>query len=334
LFRVAIWGESHGEAVGATIDGCPAGLPLAVEDFVADLARRWPDLPGVSPRREPDRPRLLSGVCAGCTTGAPLTIAFENATARPVDYEQLQNLPRPGHADLPARRKFGGWNDPRGGGHFSGRLTVGLTAAGVVAKKLLAPIAIHARVVEIGGTALAADADPSTLSSLLSEAAQAGDSLGGVVECRAGGLPVGLGEPFFDSVESIVSHLVFAIPGVKAIEFGAGFSGARLRGSQFNDPIVAADGPPATNHAGGVNGGLTNGADLVFRVAVRPTASIALPQQTIDLRTGAPAELRTTGRHDGCIAVRVPVILEAACATALADLMLIEQRLPRIAERR
>ncbi len=322
LFRLALTGESHGPAIGALIDGSPAGLPLAPEDFAADLARRRPGRSGATARVEADRVQILSGVFAEHTTGAPLLLVFANEEADSDAYEAMKDTPRPGHADFAARAKFGGWNDYRGGGHFSGRVTVALVAAGVVAKKILAPIEIHAEIVEIGG---AADYEP-----LLAEAIAAGDSLGGVVQCVARGLPAGLGEPFFDAVESLIAHLALAIPAVKAIEFGDGFAAARVRGSQYNDAIIDAAGRTATNHAGGVNGGLTNGAELVFRVAVRPTASIALPQQTVDLVTGRPRELRVAGRHDACIALRLPVILEAACAVVLADLMLLEQRIPRV----
>jgi len=324
LFRVTLAGESHGPDIAVVVDGCPAGLPLAAEDFAADLARRRSARPGAgtTPRVESDRPQIVSGVYNGRTTGSPLLLLFANQDVASDAYKEMKTTPRPGQADFTARVKFGGFNDHRGGGHFSGRVTVGLVAAGVIAKKLLAPMAIAARILEIGGAA--------DYEALLAEAVAAGDSLGGVVECVAGGLPVGLGEPFFDSVESLIAHVALAIPAVKAIEFGDGFAGARLRGSAFNDAILDRAGRTATNHAGGVNGGITNGNDLVFRVAVRPPASIAQPLQTVDLETGEPRELRIVGRHDACIALRFPVILEAACAVVLADLMLLEGRIPRI----
>lgn len=322
LFRVSIWGESHGEAVGVLLDGCPAGLPLSPADFAADLARRRPSREGTTPRRETDDLRLVSGVFEDKTTGAPLLIAIANQSVQSAPYERMKNTPRPGHADLAAALKFGGCQDYRGGGHFSGRLTAGFVTAGVIAKKLMPAVSIRAEILEIGGEL--------NYETVLAEAIARGDSLGGIVECRIAGLPAGLGEPFFDAVESVIGHLAFAVPAVKGIEFGDGFAGAKMRGSQYNDAILALDGRTATNHAGGVNGGLTNGNELVFRVAIRPTASIANPQQTVNLATGEPAELSITGRHDACIALRFPVILEAVGAIALADLMMREQHIPRV----
>jgi chorismate synthase len=229
--------------------------------------------------------------------------------------------PRPGHADFTAFRKYGGFNDFRGGGTFSGRLTAALVTAGVIAKKLLAPLRIEAYLLEAGGSA--------DIDAALKPALDQGDSIGGLVECRVNGLPVGLGEPFFDSVESLLSHLIFSIPGIKGIEFGSGFACARMQGSAYNDEITAVNGQTRTNHAGGINGGITNGNELVLRVAVKPTSSIAVAQQTIDMGTGEQRELVIGGRHDTCIGLRVPVIVEAACAIVFADLMLLEQKIPR-----
>ncbi len=322
LFSVSVLGESHGEVVGVLIDGCPAGLSLSVEDFAPDLSRRRPGAAGTTPRRESDEPNIKSGVFKGKTTGAPILILFENEDARSDPYEEIRTKPRPGHADFAAGKKFANFNDYRGGGHFSGRLTVGLVAAGVIAKKLLRPIEIKAEILEVGGRPDFEDA--------VSEAVEESDSVGGIVQCTARGIPVGLGEPFFDSVESAISHIVFSIPAIKGIEFGAGFAAARMKGSECNDAILDATGKTETNHAGGVTGGVTNGNDLVFRAAVKPTPSIPKAQKTVDLETGKPAEISITGRHDACIALRVPVILEAACAIALADLAMIEQRIPRI----
>jgi chorismate synthase len=322
LFRVSMFGESHGASVGVLIDGCPAGLRLAPAHFASDLKRRRPGLPGTTARRETDAPRIASGVLNGRTNGAPLLIVFENQDVRPDDYAAFGETPRPGHADFVALRKSGGFADLRGGGHFSGRLTVGLVAAGVVAKKLIAPVSVQAALVSAGGS-------KNVVEEVLA-AQKAGDSIGGVVEARARCLPVGLGEPFFDSVESVLSHLVFAIPGVKGIEFGVGFASAAMRGSAYNDIFVSPKGKTKTNNSGGINGGLTNGNDLVFRVAVRPAASIARKQKTINLRTGRPATIAVGGRHDACIALRLPVIVEAATAIGLADLLLLEQRIPRI----
>lgn len=271
---------------------------------------------------------IKSGVFNGRTTGAPLAVLFENRDVRDVQsggYEELRDTPRPGHADLAARQKYCGFGDYRGGGHFSGRLTVGLVAAGVIARKLLGPnVKVEAKVLEAGGKTGAG------IGRAVDEAVAAGDSAGGIVECRVAGLPPGLGEPFFDSVESLLGHVAFSIPAVKGVEFGAGFAAARMPGSAFNDEIITASGETKTNNAGGINGGITNGNEVVFRVAVRPTASIAKLQRTVDLKTGKRAEISVRGRHDACVALRVPPILEAAAAVVLADLMLMEQRIPRV----
>jgi chorismate synthase len=311
VFRISLAGESHGPAISVVIDGCPPGVPLAVGDFAADLDRRRGGRSGTTSRREDDVPQIVSGVFNDRTTGAPILVLIANRDARPTAYADLADRPRPGHADWTAWHKFRGFNDPRGGGHFSGRLTVALVVAGVIARKLIAPTEIASRIVEIGGSA---DFEP-----LVEEARVAGDSLGGIVECRASRVGPGLGEPFFDSLESLISHAVFAVPAVKGIEFGAGFASARMRGSQLNDEILDTSGRTASNHAGGINGGISNGNELVFRVAIKPTSSIGTPQRTVDLRTGQPAEIRIGGRHDACIALRVPVVLEAVTAIVLAD---------------
>lgn len=316
-FRLSIWGESHGPAVGVVIDGCPPGIALKPADFSLDLDRRRSGAPGTTGRREPDRPVLKSGVRNGRATGTPLLIEFPNLDARPADYENTRDIPRPGHADWAASVKYGGFNDLSGGGHFSGRLTVGLVAAGVVAKKIIRPINVRSDIVEIGGR--------KNFQRLVRLARENGDSLGGIVECRAENVPPGLGEPFFDSVESLLAHAVFSIPAVKGIEFGAGFQAARMEGSEFNDPIIDRSGRTGTNHAGGINGGITNGNTIVFRVAVRPTPSISLPQRTIDLAENRLVNLRLEGRHDACVALRVPVILEAVTAVVLADLVLLKK---------
>ena len=349
-FRVSIFGESHGERIGVTLDGVLPGIPLGVEDFMEDLSRRKAGALGTTPRLESDLPEIVSGVYDGHTTGAPLTILFRNENTRSEDYEQFRQHPRPGHADFTANLKFGGFNDPRGGGHFSGRLTLGIVAAGVVAKKLLYFAQFRARLIEVGGIK-----DASQWPEALRAAQADGDSLGGIVECVVENIPIGLGEPFWNSVESQISHAVFAIPGVRGIEFGDGFAAAAMRGSEHNDPFPEhhchheegeehhcchgeheeghecqchGDGgchheeggehhccgrhkrpqPPVTNHAGGVNGGITNGNPLVFRVAFKPTASIA--------KAGIP------GRHDVCFALRTPVIVEAMAAIVLVDLAL------------
>jgi chorismate synthase len=324
-FRITIFGESHSTALGIVIDGVPAGMTLSEADFEADLARRqgrrvdgdaMSRPAGVTPRVEADTPEIVSGLYNGRTTGAPLTIIFRNQNTRSGDYAHLVDHPRPSHADLVAAQKFGGHNDPRGGGHFSGRLTLPLVAAGVVAKKMLPEsIKISAEILEIAG-----NRDPTRFEELITAAQKEGDSVGGVIECRAAGVPAGLGEPFFDSVESLAAHLLFAIPGVKGVEFGSGFEGARWRGSQNNDPVIDERGSTATNHAGGINGGITNGNEIVARIAVKPTASIARPQQTWNRAESRLAPLSIGGRHDACIALRAVPVVEAALAITLAEL--------------
>ena len=394
IFRVSIFGESHGPSVGISIDGCPAGLPLTEDDFTTDIERRKGGMQkGTTPRKEDDNPIFLTGVFNGKTTGAPLTILFENKNTRSGDYEKQRAIPRPGHADLVAHQKFGGFEDFRGGGHFSGRLTVCLVGAGVVAKKILQhirPVAppppkggeADTQAQPVGETAFHAtiptkqfvgaektkanifgEATPDTISSQseagavafpplggggavvstileiagltnleagLQKAIDQKDSVGGIIECRVTGLPPGLGEPFFDSIESLLAHAVFAIPAVKGIEFGTGFAAARMFGVEHNDSIIDAAGTTATNHAGGVVGGITNGNELVFRVAIKPTSSTPKEQQTWNWESGQMDTFSVKGRHDLCIALRVPPVLEAVTAMVLADLFLLEQRVNRV----
>ena len=312
--RIEIFGESHGPAVGIILDGCPAGLELEPGDFAPDLARRKGGRPGTTARVEADEPRLQSGVHRGRTTGSPILIFFENTDARPSDYPDVDRFPRPGQADFAVLRKYGGFADRRGGGHFSGRLTVGLVAAGVVAKKIIRPAAVRSEILSCGGS--------KNVEAAVAAAAADRDSIGGVVEGVLSGLPAGLGEPFFDSFESVLGHLLFSIPGIKGLEFGDGFRGAALRGSAFNDAFVDASGRTRTNHAGGLNGGISNGNDVVFRVAVRPTATIGRSQETLDLVENKPASIAPGGRHDVCFALRLPVVCEAAAAIVAADFML------------
>jgi chorismate synthase len=323
LFTVSIFGESHGEGLGVVVDGCPAGMPLAVEDFIVDTERRKGGTQkGVTPRQEEDLPIFKSGIFNGKTTGAPLTLLFENKNTRSGDYEKQRAVPRPGHADLVAHHKYGGFEDFRGGGHFSGRLTLCLVAAGVVAKKMMQRISVHAEVISIGG-----DAD---IQRGLQRAIDQKDSVGGIVECRVAGLPLGLGEPFFDSAESLISHIVFAIPAVRGIEFGTGFHAAQMYGVDHNDAIEDLNGKTTTNHAGGIVGGITNGNEMVFRIAIKPTSSTPKDQFTYNWETGEMETFAVRGRHDLCIALRVPPVLEAAAAIALADLMLREQKIKRV----
>lgn len=317
IFRVHIFGESHGPAVGVTIDGCPAGIPLSAEDFEKDIERRKAGAAGTTPRKEDDTPEILSGVFNNITTGAPITIIFRNNNTRSADYEALRATPRPGHADFVLHKKFDGYNDYRGGGHSSGRLTVCLVAAGVVAKKVLNGITINATLVEAGGS--------TDIESAIQKAVEEQDSIGGIVSCTVKGLPVGLGEPFFDSAESFISHIAFSIPAIKGIEFGSGFGAAKMKGSEHNDAITDADGTTKTNNAGGINGGITNGNELNFRIAVKPTSSTPKEQQTWNNKTQQVESFTVKGRHDLCIALRVPVVAEAAAAIALADMLLLNK---------
>ena len=306
-FRLSIFGESHGPLIGVVLDGLPAGMPLSREDFLADLDRRRSGAKGSTPRKESDLPEIVSGVCDGHTTGAPLTIVFRNRNTRSGDYSDFRATPRPGHADFVAERKYRAFNDLRGGGHFSGRLTLTLVAAGVVAKKMIGPIEIRARITELGGI-------PRERLNC-----EPGRELGGVIECTCDKVPVGLGEPFFDSLESQLAHLAFSIPAVRGIEFGDGFAAARMKGSEHNDCFVNGEGKTATNGAGGINGGISNGNPVVFRVAVKPTSSIAKKQYTFNFATGRMEEFVVKGRHDACIALRCPVVVEAIAAIALAN---------------
>lgn len=319
IFRISLWGESHGEVVGVTVDGVPAGIPLCEDDFAADLARRRAGGCGTTARREDDVPHIRSGVWRSHTTGAPVTVEFVNSDTRSADYARFDAIPRPSHADFTARAKYGAWNDPRGGGVFSGRMTVGIVAAGVIAKKILSSVRFSTTTVKIADCT-----DAERFDDIAAAAAAAGDSLGGVVECRAAGVPVGWGEPFFDSAESLCSHMLFAIPAVKGVEFGSGFEGVALRGSERNDCFVDSAGHTASNHEGGVNGGITNGGEIVLRVAVKPAASISLPQHTFDFARGEMCELQIAGRHDACIVRRAEVVVEAAVAVALADMKLLQ----------
>jgi len=324
LFKVSIFGESHGASVGLVIDGCPSGIPLIQSDFEADFARRKSGAKGTTPRQEPDIPRIMSGVFNDHTTGAPIMILFENTNTRSRDYSQLKDIPRPGHADFTGHLKFGGFQDYRGGGHFSGRLTLGLVAAGVLAKKIIAPASVTSSILEVGGN--------SDIEAALDRAIEMKDSIGGIVQCMITSIPAGLGEPFFDSIEAVLSHMVFSIPAIKGIEFGAGFRAAKMTGSEHNDNIVSADGSTETNHAGGINGGISNGNEIIFRVAVKPTSSTHQSQRTINLNTGQMEDLTIEGRHDTCIALRVPVVVEAAAAMVMADFMMQTQDVKRIFE--
>lgn len=322
LFRVHIFGESHGESVGVVIDGCPAGLSVDETLLLPDLERRKGGIQkGTTPRKEEDVPLFKSGIFNGKTTGAPIALFFENNNTRSEDYTTQRNIPRPGHADFVANKKFGGYEDYRGGGHFSARLTTGLVAAGSIAKKVISHCSIEAHVIEIAG-----ESDPD---KGLQKAIDAKDSVGGIIECRVNNLPIGLGEPFFDSVESLLAHALFSIPAVKGVEFGSGFSAARMFGSEHNDAIVDANGTTKSNHAGGINGGITNGNELVFRIAIKPASSTPKQQKSLNWETNTVETFSIKGRHDLCVALRAPVIVEALTAIVLADLFLLDQQTQR-----
>lgn len=324
-YRVSIFGESHGELIGVVLDGVPAGLELSEQDFEQDILRRKSGAKGTTPRIEADQPCIVSGVFEGHTTGAPLTVTFRNTNTHSSDYSLFAAMPRPGHADLTAAIKWDDCQDPRGSGHFSGRLTLPIVAAGVVAKKILKDAtildetpcaAVNARIVELGGIS-----DSEQWQQAIDQAIREGDSLGAVVECEVPDIDPGYGEPFWDSVEAGIAHAIFSIPGVRGIEFGDGFKAAAMKGSEHNDPI-GEDGRPTKNGAGGVNGGITNGAPISFRVAFKPTSSIRKAQKTFNFQTGEVDVLEVPGRHDVCFALRAPVVVEAMTAIVLADLVL------------
>lgn len=321
IFRCSIFGESHGEYVGITIDGCPPGIAIDAVDFLVDIERRkGARQQGTTPRSEADTPLIISGVFKGYSTGAPITILFKNENTRSADYDQQRQIPRPGHADWVAFTKYAGFNDYRGGGHFSGRLTVALVAAGVVGKKMIQHFSpatsITATLKEVGGE--------SDIDAGVRKAVAANDSIGGIIRCEVENLPAGLGEPFYDSVESLIAHAIFAIPAIKGIEFGSGFASASMFGSEHNDSIIDKEGTTATNHAGGINGGITNGNNLIFSVAVKPASSTPKEQRSFNRVSERSEVFSVKGRHDLCIALRAPVVVEAATAMVLADLILMK----------
>ena len=323
LFRIHIFGESHGPCVGITIDGVPAGLTLSANDLLPDLERRKGGMQkGTTPRKESDTPIFMSGVFNEKTTGFPLTILFENKNTNSEDYHNQRAIPRPGHADWVAHQKFGGHEDYRGSGHFSARLTTGIVAAGAVAKMLMPNVSIIARVISIGGE--------TDIELGLQKAVDANDSVGGIIECKVNGLPVGLGEPYFNSLESLLSQIIFSIPAVRGIEFGTGFAAANMHGSEHNDSIETADGKTKTNHAGGIVGGISNGNELIFRIAVKPASSTPKSQESLNWETNQIENFAIEGRHDLCVALRAPVIIEAATAIVLADFMMMEQLIPKV----
>ena len=318
LFRVTTFGESHGPALGAVVDGCPARVPLAEADIQPLLDRRRPGTgPLVSPRPEADRVAILSGVFEGVTTGAPIALVVENEQARSADYDTLREVYRPGHADVTYAAKYG-VRDHRGGGRSSGRETIGRVAAGAVALTLLScrGITVAARVTEVHGVA-----GEEGMAAEIRAAADRGDSVGGIVEVVATGVPAGLGDPVFGKLDAAIAEALMGIGAVKGVEIGAGFASAARFGSENNDPILP--GGFGSNHAGGILGGISTGAPVVVRCAVKPTPSIALPQRTIDA-AGRPVEIRVGGRHDPCIAFRLAPVAEAMLGLVLADALLVQ----------
>ena len=351
--RLSIFGQSHSEAIGFSLDGLPAGIPVDLDELQAFMDRRAPGRDPVSTaRRETDRPRFIAGLHEGRTCGAPLAAIIENADTRSQDYSGLERVPRPGHADWPAHVKYRGYNDVAGGGHFSGRLTAPLCAAGGVAIQALATqgitvVAHLARVADVEDEPLdplafrpeqagAVRRNPLPCISVeaaedmrarIMEAREARDSVGGVVECAAYDIPAGIGDPMFDGMENRIAKIAFGIPAVKGVEFGAGFGVAGMRGSEDNDPYrMDSEGRVhvTSNNAGGILGGITTGAPLVWRAAIKPTPSIGRAQESVDLVAGEDAELTVRGRHDPCIAPRAVPVAEAACALAVLDALLVD----------
>lgn len=344
--KLSIFGQSHGVAIGMTLDGIPAGLPVDTDALQVFLNRRAPGQNDWStPRKEADRPEFLSGILDGFTCGAPIAAAIYNKNTRSGDYANLKDCPRPGHADLTAQIKYGGFQDAAGGGHFSGRLTAPLCIAGGLCKQWLEgmEIQVFAHIAAVAGISdtpfdpLAPDKDSvqpefpvidsdagAQMRAAISTARSDGDSVGGVVECVVTGLPAGLGEPMFGGAESRIAQIVYGVPAVKGVEFGAGFAAAGLRGSQNNDDYVISGGHirTATNNAGGILGGITTGMPLIFRAALKPTPSISRPQQSVNLSTGEAQELTVKGRHDPCIVPRAVPVIEAAAAIAIFDMIL------------
>ncbi len=354
-FVVTCFGESHGRCVGAVIDGCPAGLPLNEEDIQKELDKRLPKKEEiVSARREEDAVEILSGIYEGFTTGAPICVLVWNKEVISDDYDAIRHTPRPGHADYPARIKYLGFNDHRGGGRFSGRITVAFVMAGAIAKKLLelAGIEVLAYATEIGGVKMRSTQsledirektygssvrcpDPKVaveMEETILKAKKMGDSVGGLVECVASNVLAGVGEPIFDSLDAELAKMLFDIPAVKGVEFGVGFEAARLKGSENNDSYVIRDGEieAVTNNAGGVLGGLSSGMPIVFRVAVKPTPSISTEQTTVDMLNMADTTVQVKGRHDSCIVPKAVPVVEASVAMVLVDQLLRAGLIPKV----
>lgn len=353
-FKISVFGESHGDCVGVVIDGCPAGLPINIDDVQKEVdKRRSSTRPLATARKEDDKAEFFSGVFNGHTTGAPICLVIWNKNIDSSEYESSKNLMRPGHADYPAFVKYGGFNDFRGGGNFSGRLTAAFVMAGAIAMKLLKTIGVEiaAHIVEIGGIKAkpvpfekirknaakneVTCADPEAAKEMIAkiEAVRAeGDSVGGVIEGIAKGMPIGIGEPTFDNIEGEMAKAFFAIPAVKGVEFGLGFASAKMKGSENNDEFELENGKvvTTTNNAGGILGGISNGAPIVARVAIKPTPSISKEQNTVDIKDMSPAKINVRGRHDSCIVPRAAVIVESMMAITLCDLAIRTQKIPRV----
>ena len=326
-FRITLSGESHSPSIGVTLEGVPPGIPISLDELIAEIERRKPGEKGTTTRKESDTPHIIRGIEDGVTTGGSIRIVFHNRNIRPEDYRQFAEIPRPGHADMVRLQKYPAEKFTSGGGIFSGRMTLPLVAGGFIAKKIIAPVEITSEFVSIGKIEIPEQFSKSPhqyplFEKYLEEIVRANDSIGGIIRCTCRNIPVGLGEPFFESVESRISHLIFSIPGVRGIEFGDGFASTKMLGSEHNDPI-GPDARPQKNGAGGVNGGITNGAPIVFRAAFKPTSSIRKAQQTFNFATGQMDELVVPGRHDACFALRAPIVVEAMTAIALADLVLM-----------
>lgn len=353
--KVTTFGESHGKVIGVVVDGCPAGLPLSEADFQEELDHRVPAEPMiVSARVEKDETQILSGVFNGLTTGAPIALMVENKKTQSSDYETTKDLPRPGHSDYPARVRYGGFNDYRGGGRFSGRVTVALIMAGIIAKKLLGRYDIDVLAYTRSISKIKTDkkfsaaeirknknaaatrcpdlACAEKMEEAIIKARKEGESLGGVIECIALNMPPGIGEPLFDSLDADLAKAVFAVPAVKGVEFGAGFRAAELTGSQNNDSFLLKNGKviTSTEHAGGILGGLSSGMPIMIKVAIKPTPSIAKEQKTVNLASMENAAISIKGRHDPCVVPKAVPAIEAAVAIALADHMIRAGYLPKV----
>lgn len=323
-FRITLWGESHTPTIGVTIEGVPSGIAISQEDFLKEIDRRRPGAKGTTARKESDIPIIIRGIENGVTTGTSIQISFENKNIRPTDYSQFAEIPRPSHADMVRLMKYPKEEFSSGGGVFSGRMTLPLVAAGVIAKKIIAPIEIETEFTSLGKISIPQEYstnpwDYPTFANYIESIMAEGDSIGGVVKCTCNRVPAGIGEPFFESLESRISQLIFSIPGIRGIEFGEGFAAAAMKGSEHNDPIIDTSGKTSKNSAGGINGGISNGNPIIFSVAIKPTASISRTQRSISLKTGQMTEFSIKGRHDSCFALRVPVVIESMAAIAIAS---------------